>query len=319
MALFVATLGLCAIALPHVLKLERTSPARGIAIWLSVLTLRALAMTLFVLAVVSFVPNTETFQTLTGWCWHAILPLVTAHLGLSGHSLGHAASVIPMLALAASTMSVLWALGRTARGVRRLLSRKTLGEGPLGSLIVGGRGIVIAAAGISQPQIIVSAGALETLDDDELAAGVAHERGHIARRHRYILIYAHVCAALARCVPGTRVASARLSWHVERDADAYAIKRHDRFALASAICKAAQLTGRPGPITALTGQQGVASRLRLLTSDDIRPSKAIDRLAGALTIALVTMSVGLAVAIPSAAAAGYEQLDSPRAASSCPG
>jgi len=299
--------------------LKRISAAKGIAVWLGALTMRAVCATLLVLAVISLVPGTAAFQSLTRWCWHAAVPFATNHVGFSGDSLGRAASAMPGLALAVSALSVLCAVWRAARAVRGLLSRSALAGGPLGSLIVGDRDVVIAAAGISKPEVIVSAGALATLDDEELAAGVAHERGHIARRHRYILIYAHLCAAVARFLPGTRHAAAQLAWHVERDADDYATARHDRFALASAICKAAQVRGRSAALAALSGEHGVIARLQLLTSDPSEPDRVLDRVATVLSLMLVTISVAFAVGIPNAAAAGYQKLDSHPVASRCPG
>ena len=144
------------------------------------------------------------------------------------------------------TVSLSWALARVVQAtlaVRRLV-RSPLGEGPEGSVIVGGEDVMLAAAGLTRPTLVVSAGALARLDDAELAAAMAHERAHIRRFHRYVLLFAEVCRVLGRPLPGTARAVRQLRFHIERDADRCAVReRTDRLALASAICKAA--TGAP--------------------------------------------------------------------------
>ena len=66
---------------------------------------------------------------------------------------------------------------RDARAARRLVAQHAVGLGPRNSLIVGGSDVVFAVAGLVRPRIVVSAGALTSLDDDELAAGLDHEEG----------------------------------------------------------------------------------------------------------------------------------------------
>ena len=57
--------------------------------------------------------------------------------------------------------------------------------------------LLVAAAGLRRPRVLVSAGALLALDDDELEASLEHERGHIARRHRYVLVVSELSAYIA--------------------------------------------------------------------------------------------------------------------------
>jgi Zn-dependent protease with chaperone function len=204
-AMTVALLLAAAIALPHALRLERASPPIAIVIWASVLSLRALVGALVALWLLFFFPATDVFAAITRWCLHDVLP---GHV--NGHDVGHAATLVPSLAIAASLTSVLAGTWRLGRRLQRVVSG-ALG-GPAGSRIIGGRDVLLAAVGMRRPQVLVSAGALIALDDDELAAGLAHERGHIARRHRYVLVYAELCRALGRVVPGTRRAAAELSF-----------------------------------------------------------------------------------------------------------
>ena len=77
--------------------------------------------------------------------------------------------------------------------------------------------------GCGRPRIVISAGALVALDDAELLASLDHERGHIALRHRYLLVAGELARAVARFLPGTRAAARELVFSLERDADRYAL------------------------------------------------------------------------------------------------
>jgi len=307
--LVLAALVAAAISLPHLLHLDRSAPSAAVAIWLSALVLRALTGLFSVVYLVFFLPQTDVFVALTHWCWHAVLPLIATHLGLNGHEIGNVVSAA----------SVWWALWRAARGVQALLAKRTLGPGPAGSVIVGGPDVLVAAAGVTRPRVIVSAGALTALDDAELAASLDHEHGHIARRHIYILAFGEICRALGRFIPGTRRACTELTFHLERDADAYALaRRHDPLALASAICKAA--TGGPVVRPALgLGGGRVAARLRLLTEEQPPPPSARRaRALAAVAVGMVTLALALTAALPAAAVAGAQQLSHAKVVRHCP-
>jgi Zn-dependent protease with chaperone function len=125
-------------------------------------------------------------------------------LGLDGHRVSDAATFVPGLVVAASLLSVGVGIARAARLVRWLVSRSTLGTGPADSLIVGGRDVMLAAAGLRRPRVLVSAGALIAFDDEELSAGLEHERGHIVHRHRYLLVFAQACHAVGRFTFGSQ-------------------------------------------------------------------------------------------------------------------
>ncbi len=96
-----------AIVLPHVIELRRVPASIAVSLWAVALGLRAALGLTLVLCVVLLVPTTAPFATLTDWCWHAALPLLTTHLGLEGHRLGGALTVLPgvLLALSASSIS----------------------------------------------------------------------------------------------------------------------------------------------------------------------------------------------------------------------
>ena len=291
-----------AIALPHLLRLDGSAPATAATVWFCALMLRAVLMVGAALFVVVVLPTTELFSMVTHWCWHTVLPLVATHMGLDGHELGDAAVVVPAFLLAASLVWVAFGVARAARRVRSFVRQSQLGPGPQGTVMVGGSDVVVAAAGLHRPQVVVSAGALVALDDEELAASLDHERGHIQRRHRFVLVPAHFLRALARPLPGTRTAMRELVYHLERDADGWAIaRRHDPLALASAICKAAtgSLGATTGVATALGG--GAATR-RVRELAQPRATNGSGLGLRVLAAVMITLTVSAAAALPAAAA-----------------
>jgi bla regulator protein blaR1 len=308
----VALLTTIGIALPHALRLDRSAPATATIFWAVSLASRALMAMFLVLCLAFFLPGTEALHALTHWCWHTVLPLVTTQLGLDGHKVGYAATLIPGLLVTASLLSVAFGLFRGARAVKRLVTRDALGPGPSDSVIVSGSEIMLAAAGLTRPRVVVSAGALLVLDDDELAAGLDHEYGHIARRHRFVLVFAELCRGIARFIPGCNRAMRELRFHLERDADHWALRRsHDRLVLASAICKAAGLPPA-GNVAAISLSGGGASeRLGQLVEDPpAAGSGAVALLLNALALGMVCVTILLAALIPSTALAGAHQHDS---------
>jgi Zn-dependent protease with chaperone function len=288
-----------AIAAPHLLRLDAAPPALAAGVWLCALLLRAVGSLLAAVSLELFVPVTRAYEPLSQVC----------ALGVSGHALGDAVLALPAFVLAGSMIAALLQLMRAARAVARLSSERIVGDGPGGSLLVADGELLVAAAGLRRPRVLVSAGALLALDDDELEASLEHERGHIARRHRYVLVVGELARSLGRFVPGTRAAARELLFHLERDADRFALRLHSPNALASAICKAAlheppqgllALSGDNWPgrriagVTFSLGGGGVVSRrVRQLLDTAPLPRPSLGLLALApLMIALLAVSAG---------------------------
>jgi Zn-dependent protease with chaperone function len=166
--------------------------------------------------------------------------------------------------------------------------------------------VLVAAAGLMHPRLVVSAGALAVLDDEELAAGLAHENGHIARRHHLGFAYAECCRAVARMLPGTRRAVAELRFHLERDADEWAIRRHhDPFALASAIYKAATTGASADPAMVTLGGGAIERRLDgLLGTEPASIGRLRRRMVDSAAVLVVCVTLTSLVAIPTEALAG---------------
>lgn len=286
------------VALPHLLPLQRVTPCLAALVWICTLGLRALVAIGGAVFVLVYLPQTGVYDAVAHWCWHEALPLVATHLGLSGHPLIHAATVLPGLALAASVLWLLFGLMRAWLALRAKL-RHAVGEGPLGSTIIQDDDIVVGVAGLGRGKIVVSDVALGAMDAAELEASLCHELGHIRRRHRPLLLLASVLSALGRMLPGTAAAQRALRFHLERDADDYAVAHtRDPLALASAICKAAT-GGAVAGATGLGGSGCVAMRLDYLEGEAERAGRTLEHGIRVLAVALVLTFAGLVATLPS--------------------
>jgi Zn-dependent protease with chaperone function len=305
-----------AIAAPHAVPLQRVAPMLAAAVWLNVLLLRAvvaLGGTAFVLVEL---PQTGLFQAVAGWCLHKVLPLLATHLGLSGHPLAHAAHVLPAMALAASLMWLLVGLARGWAALRHQL-RAPLGAGPGGSTVIPDDKVLVGLTALGRPRIVLSAAALDEMDAGELHASMAHERGHLKRRHRPLSLAASLLSALARPVPGTRAAEKELAFHLERDADEFAVREtRDPLALASAICKVAQ--SHTPALTGLGGRGRLGSRLEILVDGGPPRSAPLERAAVAVAVLLAALTLVIGVAIPASLAASAAPGAAPPGEVTCP-
>lgn len=304
-----------AIALPHFLPLHRVAPRTASSIWLLALTLRSLVGIGLAVLVFVLVPGSALFDAVATWCLHTITPLLVAELGMSAHSLADYAVLLPAAAL---VLSVLWfVVGITRAGIclHMYLRRRTRGRGPLGTTVVEDPRVVVAVTAIGQPRLVVSEAALGAFDSAELAASLAHERGHLAGGHRALLLIGAVLRSLGRPLPGTAAAEKALIFNLERDADEYSVRQtRDPLALASAICKASWPRLGPTLLTGLGGRGGTALRLEyLLAGGRCRGGIALERSARVLVALMTVAALVLAVALPGwALASGGPDLESPR-------
>jgi hypothetical protein len=258
----VAIAGFC---LPHALRLSRVSPLAAATIWTSALSLRALTVVLAAAWLLLFFPATQLFAALTHWCWHHLLPAA-----LDGHDVGHATTIAPTLLGLASLLSVGVGAVKLGHSLRRHVAA-SLTRGPSDSVVVGGQDIVVGVVGLRRPRLLISAGALVELDDHELTAALAHERAHIRRRHRYVLVYAELCGAIARVLPGTQSALNELAFQLERDADRSALAgRVDRQALVGAIRKASPISRHGDHLVVALGGSRLDERIEEILEEPRR-------------------------------------------------
>lgn len=296
------------LALPHLWPRRWLTPTNGIALWLSVLALRTALTAIAVIVFVLYIPATQLFHLITHWCFHAVIPFISVHLGFSGHTLGDAALLVPALAITVSATYGLYAIWRAARLVRSWMRSSSLGVGPRRSVLVGGQEVVVAAAGLVSPRVVVSTGALTQLDDDELEAGLEHELGHIHRKHRFLALAGQLMLSVARLLPGSRRAFEELHFHLERDADEYAVRRTgDPLALANAICKAA--LGDRRHAAAAFSLAGHVGRARLGALMERHSQPGVFTRAGGIALAALpaAMALALLLSAPAIASVGLDQ------------
>lgn len=294
-------LSIPAAAVPHYIPLHRGAPITGAAVWLLALLLRAL----IVIGVTTFVfarlAHTELLEAALHWCWHEVLPDLPSRLGFAEHPVAHAAVAVPVFAIAGAVLAHLFGGLRAWAGLRRRLARAS-SVGPGGAALLPGQEVVVAVTRFGRGRVVVSDRALEVMDDDELAAGIAHEVAHLRRRHRPLLLVASLLSTIGRSLPGTASAHRELCFQLERDADAWAVKRlHDPLSLASAICKVAG-TAEASGTASLAGRGPVTRRLAELIGERGSRSSRVELGARVLVAGLAGIVVALAIAAPTWAA-----------------
>ena len=190
------------------------------------------------------------------------------------------------------TLSAL-ALGATAllatgvvRGVRAwrgAVRRTRIWMQSARPLAIGGMGIpvsqidvdtpLMALVGVLRPRLIVTRGLVAALDEEELAASIAHEVGHSRARDNLSRLLMRAAPDLLAATPVARAIERRWAAAAEHRADRMAA--HDsqvaRCALASALVKVARLTPTVTPIaepisTLIDGGE-IASRVERLLAD----------------------------------------------------
>ncbi|MFD0903532.1 M56 family metallopeptidase [Actinomadura sediminis] len=132
--------------------------------------------------------------------------------------------------------------------------------------------------------VVLSTGALEHLDEEQVSAVLAHEHAHLAGRHHLAI---NTAMAFGRAFPGVpllRAARSEVPRLLELLADDVAARQHDRVTLAAALVTVAN--GRT-PAMALGAGGGTALLRvrRLLAPHD--PLSRTERLTGGVGIALL--------------------------------
>lgn len=295
-------LSIPASAAPHYIPLHRAAPITGAAVWMLALLLRAL----IVIGVTTFVfarlAHTDVLEAALNWCWHEVLPDIPGWLGFAEHPVAHAAVAVPVFTIAATVITHLFGGLRAWVALRRRLTAAG-SVGPQGAALLPDDEVVVAVTRFGRGRVVVSDRALEMMDDEELAAGMAHESAHLRRRHRPLLLLASLLSTIGRPLPGTTTAHRELCFQLERDADAWAVKRlHDPLSLASAICKAAGAL-EPRGTASLAGRGPVTRRLAELIGEGHVRSTRIEVAARILGTGLAGVVLALAIAAPTWASA----------------
>lgn len=148
-----------------------------------------------------------------------------------------------------------------------------------------------------RPRVVLSAGALHLLDDQQVAAVLAHEHAHTRARHDLVVLPFRALYSSLPWVPWVGRAHQAVTMLVEMLADDRACRRHQRRVLASALVQVA--TSTPAvPAGALSAAQApLVTRVRRLV-DPPAPAPAWLPLAAYLTaLALLAIPTAL-LALP---------------------
>lgn len=181
----------------------------------------------------------------------------------------------PLLGLLLLTVVVAGLLGggavggsrawRAAREHRQLLALAGRSRPDLPGVTVLDHPVPLAYCLPGRPgPVVLTTATLERLDAGQLAAVLAHERAHQARRHHALLLAAEVLRIGFPWLPAARAAQAAVTRLVELAADDAATRRHRPTEVASAIAK---LAAAPAPTLGLhAAGANPSERIRRLTT-----------------------------------------------------
>ena len=137
---------------------------------------------------------------------------------------------------------------------------------------------------------MISAGALDLLDQAELAAVIAHERAHLRERHDLVLLPFIALLRAFRWSAVAREAHAAVALLVEMQADDRALRHRPARELATALLRVGAAGGVNAPNGALAAADGqVAARVSRLLKPAPRLPVAAVALIGVVAIATVAI------------------------------
>jgi Zn-dependent protease with chaperone function len=145
-----------------------------------------------------------------------------------------------------------------------------------------------------RPTVILTTGALGSLDPDQLDAVLAHERAHLASHHHRLLAMARIARQVLPFFPLMREADAQITRLVEMHADDTATRFRDPGPLAAALVVLATPAG-PAPALAAAAIDPVQRIRRLLGPAQPPLSPACRLLLRAAAVALALTPVLLAL------------------------
>jgi Zn-dependent protease with chaperone function len=269
----------------------RREPRAALVLWQSVGLAAGLAAVGACVAV-GVAPLGPTLPTaLTAW----------AARGAAGHPTGgvdgiHLIVLAAGLLLFARLTGVLVLAGwRTARSRRRHREVVDLVGRPWGeATVLDTPGVAAYCLPGSRSRVVLTAGVVELLDEDELDAVLAHERAHVAERHDLVVLPFAAWVAALPWIPGVRAARAAVARLVEMVADDRACAGRNRAVLASALARVGTATAPAGGLGA--ADTAVLDRVNRLLAPAV-PAPWTRRLALGAAVVLFVLPV-LAVALP---------------------
>jgi beta-lactamase regulating signal transducer with metallopeptidase domain len=209
-----------------------------------------------------------------------------------------AAGVVLLLLLCWILVAAFAAVVRARRRQRMLLSLLAHGDPKVpGALVVDHPSATAYCVPGLRSKIVISAGALDLLDQAELAAVLAHERAHLRERHDLVLLPFTALLRAFRWSAVARDAHAAVALLVEMLADDRALRHRPARELATALLRVGAAGGVQAPNGALPAADWAADgQVAARVSRLLRPTPRLPVAAVAL-IAVVAVAT---VAIPAA-------------------
>jgi hypothetical protein len=276
------------------------APRLGIVVWQ---VLGASALTSAVLAGLALtVPTVRVSADLAQLLQACVMALTAQYASPGGAAAGAAGAVLALAVVG----RVAWCAGVALLRIRRerMHHREILDMVGRADPV---RGVVVLdhaePAAYCLPgrhrRTVITTGALRALDDDQLAAVLAHEHAHQAERHDAVLAWTQTLARAFPRVPLFRTAEEEIARLVEMRADDVAAARSGRLTTAAALLAVAG--GRTPAVALAAGGSTAARRVRRLI--EAHPPLSRLRIAAGAFTAAVALAVPLLVVGGPAAAA----------------
>ena len=223
----------------------------------------------------------------------SILPAAVRLLAL-------ATGLVLLLLLTGALVAAFAAVLRARRRQRALLTLLAHGDPKVpGALVVDHPAAAAYCVPGLRSAIVISAGALDLLDQAELAAVLAHERAHLRERHDLVLLPFAALLRPFRWSAAARAAHAAVAMLVEMLADDQALRHRPVAAreLATALIRVGAAGGGRAPLGGLAvADRGADGQVAARVSRLLRPAPRLPWPA----IALVCAAAATVVAVPAA-------------------
>jgi Zn-dependent protease with chaperone function len=285
-------------------RLFSSLPRLGVLAW-QVQSFAALASVALAGATL-IVPSSDLGHDLASFlrsCIYTVQAAYSAPTQFPGVTAGVALAAASTLWPAGWVMGHLITAYRERRRTRNALALVSREDPALGATLVDAD---IAAAYClpgRHGRIILTTAAVSALDEDELAAVIAHERAHLRERHHLLVGAAN---GLARAFPGVPLfatAASEIARLVELCADDAAARETDQISVAAALVTLAGMRAPRAALAAAGG--GGADRVNRLLAP-VTPVGIARPVVALCALTLVMLAPAALAAYPAIAAAGAD-------------
>jgi Zn-dependent protease with chaperone function len=268
-----------------------SAPRAAVAVWMIVLIGVLASWAVAAGEFIVFVARTWTRPDplAVGACFAALRSAAAGQHGV-GTQIG---LWVMAMVVGALTVTVAVRVGRSLLRARASSRRHSQSARIIGRRVAGVDGLVLDAPqkmayclGGRPATIVITTGAIATLEPPHLDAVLAHERAHLAGRHHLLLAATRALAASLSRIRLFTVAETEIAGLLEMCADDTAARRHGTAPLLAAILALAGAD--PIPSAALGANSvGVCARVTRLTD----PDTAAARVRARLLLAAVTAAI----------------------------